>query len=245
MEYRRYRLGVPEMLFCIAAGFVLSLLLAWLFYRSWIGMAMFPLVLFCFCREYKKRKAEKQKDRLLQEFKDGIQAVSASLLAGYSIENAWREAEKELRALHGEHGMMYMEFVQMNAAIRMSRPLERVLQEFAERSGCGEIESFAEVFFFAKRSGGDFVGIIHATVTKLVGRIEVEREIATVLAGKKLEGRMMQLMPILILSYFNISSGSFLEPLYGNGLGAAVMSGAIGVYAVAFYLSERILDIQI
>ena len=71
---------------------------------------------------------------------------------------------------------------------------------FAARSGCEEIESFAEVFAFAKRSGGDFVHIMQTTVQKLAGRIEVEREVATVLAGKRLEGRIMEIMPRAILA---------------------------------------------
>lgn len=245
MDYRRYRLKPTEKLECLAMGAALTGVVAWLFYRSVWGMLLFPFVYVVCRRKYQKTQQKKRKERLLGEFKDMMQAVSAALLAGYSMENAWWEAEKELRKLHGEKGLMLAEIHRMNEAVRMNEPLEKVLGEFAQRSGCEEIESFAEVFSFAKRSGGDFARIIRTTVQKLVGRMEVEREIATVLAGKKLEGRIMNIVPVAILAYMTFASGDFLEVLYGNALGAVIMSIALGVYLAAIKLSEYILDIEI
>lgn len=245
MDYKRYSMSLKEVLGCLSVSAVAAGVIAWLFYRSCWGMLLFPMVWFIFKRRYQDEQIQKRKGRLLQEFKDAIQAVSAALLAGYSMENAWREAEKELRELHGERSMMYGEVHQINASVRMNEPLEKALAEFAGRSGCEEIESFSEVFSFAKRSGGDFPKIIRTTVQKLAGRIEVEREIATVLAGKKLEGRIMNGMPVFILAYLTITSGDFLDVLYKNVLGIVIMSGALGIYMAAVKLSERILDIQV
>lgn len=36
------------------------------------------------------------------EFRDAIQTVAAALLAGYSIEHAWKEAEREIMDLYGK-----------------------------------------------------------------------------------------------------------------------------------------------
>ena len=245
MDYTRYDMSLREHVQCILVGMVLSGVIAWLFYRSLWGMLLCPLIWILYRRQYRREQMQRRKERLLQEFKDGMQAVSAALLAGYSMENAWREAEKELRELHGENSLMFAEVHQMNGAVSMNEPLEKALAEFAGRSGCEEIESFSEVFVFAKRSGGDFTKIIRTTVTKLTGRIEVEREISTVLAGKKLEGKIMNGMPLFILAYMTLTSGDFLESLYGNVLGVVIMSVALGIYAVAIRMSERILDIQV
>lgn len=245
MDYRTYSMNFKEHLWCLLLGIILTGVIAWLFYRSLWGMCLFPLVYVICKRHYREEQMRRRKDRLLQEFKDAMQAASSALLAGYSMENAWREAEKELRELHGEASLMYGELHQINAAVRMNEPLERQLAEFAERSGCEEIESFAEVFSFAKRSGGDFAKIIRTTVQKLTGRIEVEQEIATVLAGRKLEGRIMNAMPVLMLVYLTFTAGDFLDVLYGNVLGVIIMSAALGGYAAGLRLSERILDIQV
>ena len=98
---------------------------------------------------------------------------------------------------------------------------------------------------FAKRSGGDFPGIIRSTVRKLTESMEVEQEIAAVLAGKKLEGKIMNGMPLFMLAYLNLTSGDFLDALYGNLFGMLVMSGALLGYFAALKLSEHILDIRV
>lgn len=245
MDYNRYEMGIKELGWCTFVGLVLAGAIAWLFYRSYWGMVLFPVIAVFYGRQYKGKQIKKRKEQLLREFKDTMQAVSAALLAGYSMENAWREAEKEITELLGESSLMYAEVHQLNSAVCMNEPLEKVLSDFAARSGCEEIESFSEVFSFAKRSGGDFPKIIRTTVQKLTGRMEVEREIATCLAGKKLEGRIMNVMPMGILAYMTLTSGNFLDVLYGNVTGIFVMSLALLVYAATLKLSEYILDIRV
>lgn len=245
MDYRIYHMRMSEHLRCLFVSVLLAGAVAWLFFRSLWGMLLFPLTYLMYRKSYVQERLKQRKEQLLTAFKDTMQAVSAALLAGYSMENAWREAERELEELHGETSPMLLEIHQMNTAVKMNEPLEQVLAEFAVRSGCEEIESFAEVFSFAKRSGGDFAKIIRTTVQKLTGRLEVEREIATVLAGKKLEGKIMNFMPMAILAYLTVTSGDFLNVLYGNILGISVMTGALGVYVAALKLSAHILDIQI
>lgn len=245
MDYRKYKCSIKETLICAGAGCVIAGVLAWLFYRSLAAMLLVIPVYVLVLKSYKKEKIRQRKERLLLEFKDCMQALSAALHAGYSIENAWREAEKELRELHGANSLMCVELSQLNAAVRMNCPIENVLDEFAARSGCEDIESFAEIFSFAKRSGGNLPEIIRTSVQKLSGRITVEQEVATLLAGKKLEGRIMDIMPVAILAYLNVFSGEFLEVLYGNALGNALMTVALVVYGGAILLSERILDIRV
>ncbi len=245
MDYRRYPFAIADWLRCVLVAVCGGGLLAWLFYQSVYGMVLAVFLFFFYRRRYTDSRKEKRQELLLLQFRDGMQAVASALLAGYSMENAWREAERELRKLHGENADMVCEFAKMNAAVQLNEPLEKELQEFADRSGCEDIESFAEVFSFAKRSGGDFVGIIQTAVLRISGKIEVEREIATAVAGKKLEGRIMNGMPLFILAYLNLTSGDFLELLYGNILGVVVMTAALVAYAGAIRLSEKILDIRI
>jgi tight adherence protein B len=246
VDYRIYRCTVYERICCILAGAGLAAAIAGLFYRSWCAMLLFVIPCGIFCtRSYKRRQVQKRKNQLLLEFRDGMQAVSAALLAGYSMENAWREAENEVKKQYGEQSCFYQELSCMNAAVRVSQPLEKVVSDFAQRSDCEDIESFAEVFGFAKRSGGNYVRIIRNTVQKLSDRIEVEQEIQTVLAGKRLEGRVMDIMPLFILAYLNLTSREFMSVLYGNQAGIFVMSVALGLYAAAIWLSEHLLDIRV
>ena len=183
MDYNRYVFSLTEKIQCLIVSLSATMLLAWLFYRSFWGMVLFPVVLAVIRRQMKREKLKKRKRQLLQEFKAAMQALAAALLAGYSMENAWRETEREMTGLYGKKALIVKELCRMNAAVRVNESVEQVLAEFAGRSGCEEIEGFADIFLFAKRSGGDYVKIIRTTIGKMNGRMEVDQEIAAVLAG--------------------------------------------------------------
>lgn len=245
MDYSRYVFSLTEKIQCLIVSLSATMLLAWLFYRSLWGMVLFPVVLAVISRQMKREKLKKRRRQLLQEFKAAMQALAAALLAGYSMENAWRETEREMTGLYGKKALIVKELCRMNAAVRVNEPVEQVLAEFAGRSGCEEIEGFADIFLFAKRSGGDYVKIIRTTIGKMNGRMEVEQEIAAVLAGKRLEGRIMNGMPLFILAYMTVASGDFLDVLYGNALGVCIMTGVLAGYGAALKLSARVLEISL
>ena len=204
MDYRKYWCNLWERLGCLAAGTAVAAAIAWLFYRSWYGMVLVIPVNYLIVSYYKNKKRDERAKKLMIEFRDAIQAVAAALLAGYSIEHAWKEAEREIMDLYGKEAMITKELIQMNAEIKLNRNVEEILHDLAVRSGVEEIQSFAEIFGFAKRSGGDFPQIIRTTAARISAKIEVEREVDTVIAGKKLEGKIMSVMPFFILALLKI-----------------------------------------
>lgn len=245
MDYRKYRCKLWERLGCFAVGTILTAAISWLFYRSWYGMLLVIPVNYLTVSYYRNKKKNEREKKLMIEFRDAIQSVAAALLAGYSIEHAWKEAEREVTDLYGTEAMITQELIQMNAKIKLNRNVEEILHDLAMRSGVEEIESFAEIFGFAKRSGGDFAGIIRTTAIRISAKIEVEREVDTVISGKKLEGKIMGMMPFFILAYLNLASGEFIEPLYGNLPGVLVMSVSLLVFVGAMAINGRISDIKV
>ena len=218
---------------------------AFLFYRSFIVFG----ILGCFYPIYRKKiekKHIKQRQQILcREFKDAIQCVAAALAAGYSIENAFHEAYVEMKLQYGAEGLMTEELKYMNRSISLNVPLEELLQEFASRSGLEDVQSFCEVFIFAKRSGGDFIGIIHMTSNRIAEKNELMDEIQTEIAGKRMEQKIMNMMPLFILAYVDLSFGDYLDLMYHSLIGRVVMTVCMLVYLAAYFLSEKIMDIQV
>ena len=73
-------------------------------------------------------------------------------------------------------------------------------------------------------------------------KIELEREIESIISANRTECLIMRLMPLGIILYFRLFSPSFLEPLYETSLGRMAM---IVLAAVYFFMSEyvkRIVD---
>jgi len=244
-DYKVYCLNWKERFLCILLTFGITGMISWLFYRSIYGMAGALPLFFLIKRIFKNYLYRKRKRDMLFQFREMLQFISGALKAGYSMENAFVQGREEYMELYGQKTVMAEEFGSIIRQMKLNMPLEQLVEELAQRSGIEEITSFSQVFGFAKRGGGDMMKIFQDTAEKIRQKSDVEREIETVIAAKRTEQRIMDLVPFGILFYVGVTSPEFLEPLYGNLLGVFVMTLCLLGYAAAFLLAEKILDIQV
>lgn len=245
VSYENYRFSCKDIVMCLGISLLLSGIAAWILYKSMWGIFCVIIIFPLCCKHYKSMQIKKRKKALLYQFKEGMQSLSVALVAGFSIENAWGESLKEMEELYGKEGYIAVEMRQISAGIRMNRPVEELLYQFAVRSECEDIIEFAEVFRFAKRSGGNLGKIIQNTIEHISEKMEIEKEIETVIAGKKMEQKIMNVVPVLLLAYLNLTSEEFLAPLYGNLFGVCMMSGAFLAYIGVLMLANKMIDIRV
>lgn len=228
-----------------AQGIGLSFAVGIVFYNSPAAAVILLPLAAVYVKFRKQSDTKKEEEKLARQFKDGIIAVSFSLNVGYSIENAFREAKKEMSVLYGDDSVIVKEFGIICSRMAQNENIEEILEDFAKRSKAEDILYFAEVFGYAKRSGGDLIAIIRNTASIISDKNEVAKEINTIISGKKMEQTVMNVVPFGMIIYLRITSPEFIEPLYGNLFGAAVMSVCLVVYAAAFMLGRRITDIKV
>lgn len=226
-------------------GFIKGGAVLYLFYKSVVIVSIVAFIygLYSIPIERKKRQSE-WRWRINLEFKEVMLAVAASLNAGYSIENAFKESINDLNVLYGDDSKLAGEIENIISRVKLNQPIEQVLINFAEYTNVDDIYSFAEVFQIAKKTGGDLIDITRSTASRISSRIEVKREIKTLIAGKSMEGKIMNFIPLGIILYFWICSPGFLDCLY-NGAGRIVMTVLFIIYILAFKWNERIRDIEV
>ena len=175
----------------------------------------------------------------------GMQILNSGLQAGMSMESAWREVEKECGILYGRQDAFYLEVRTMNRTVSYNLPIEQLFLEFAHRTGVEDIISFAEIFAYGKRSGGNWKNILDRTVAQIAERYEAQREITVMVAAKRLEQQVMNLVPLGMLLFLQISSWEYVKVLYHNFFGAMCMSICLAVYLSAMSLAEKIMEIKV
>ncbi len=174
-----------------------------------------------------------------------MQILSSALKAGYSVENAIKETEKDLRPLYPEDSRIRREFNRMIHELNMNLTAEQVLKEMAGRIRQEDVDNFVTVFATAKRTGGDSISILKSTVQMIGDKIEVEREIQTLLASKRLEFHMMCIIPLGMVFYMRMAFPEFLSILYGGLPGVILMSVCLGVYAFAWRMGTKMIQIEV
>lgn len=245
IDYRNYCYSWRERIQNGLVGFWGSAILLYLFYQIWLlsllggGLGAIGYLV------YRKRfMANKQRWELMAEFKDAMDSMVSALVAGYSMENAVTEAYHDLMLLKGQETPMIQELYRIRQKLRLQHPLDELLLDLGRRSGVEDMVTFAQIYVTARRSGGNLVKVMKRTAENIGEKMEMQREIQTMIAGKKMEATCMMIIPLLIILYLQVCSPGFLAPLYGNGMGALFMSVALIIYIVSVIWSRQIMNIM-
>lgn len=229
------------------AGEAVAILMAagYLFYdRVAVGFVFFPYI-FWHVRTGMKKYEKRCRERAAAEFKDCMQIVVSGLTAGYSVENAFRESLEEIAMLYGKKSDGYLNFSMIVNRLNLNISIEKAFQKYADESGVEEIRNFSQVLTYAKQSGGNLITIIKDTANSISEKIEVKREISTIISAKKMEQNIMSLVSVGIILYMRLTSSGMFDKLYGNRFGIIVMTVCLAVYFAAVLISGRIVDINV
>lgn len=244
-DYNEYQYTKQEYLKYLMQGILIGTIVGYLFYSNIIGILLLMSYVPYFLKIKKKQLIEDRKWQLNQEFRDGLLSISSALNAGYSIENAFEQAAVDLKLMYDNNSLIVVEFESMVNQIRMNITIESILEDFALRTDIDDIVMFSTVFSTAKRAGGDLIKVIRNTSNSIIDKIEIKREIKTMITAKKFESKIMNIIPFAIIIYLRIFSSGFLDPLYNNILGFILMTILLIVYVFTYRMSEYIMNIEV
>lgn len=245
IDYGEYILNGREMLFYSVEGMLLIGIFAYFFYRSvWACLVLSPTLLL-FLRRKKKELAKKRRQELHTQFGDAVLSVSANQKAGYSVENAFIEAYRDMTMLYGEESPICRELYTIGKGLENNVVLEKLLYDFGCRSHVQDIIQFAEVFIIAKRNGGNMTEILSVTADTIEQKTAVDKEIEVLLSSRKMEQKIMNAVPFFIIFYISLTSKGFFDVLYHNPAGVLIMTICLAVYLAAFILSGKIVEIEV
>jgi len=246
IDYDIYVMSKKERLFYLglAAGFFF--LLAYIFYRNiYFSALLTPLALF-YPKLRIKEIIEKRKWELSLQFKEALYALSSSLIAGRSVEAAFKESLKDLALIYPEENTyIIQEFSYIIRRLEMNETVEEALLDFARRAHLEEIDSFVDVFVISKRTGGNIVEIIKNSSVIIGDKLQIKQEIDTLLAERKFEQKVLNIMPIVMILVLSWSTGDYMAPVFETFAGHVAMTAAVLLLGLAYYVSKKIMDIEV
>ncbi|MGN0383756.1 MAG: type II secretion system F family protein [Eubacterium sp.] len=244
VDYNKYLFSKKEKLVTVCTWGVLSIIIGYSFYENLIAIFILFALLPFVMKVRKVQLIEKRKINLRNQFKDALLAISSALTTGYSIENSIREAYRDIVLLYGENADISIELKNMVCQIELNKNIENLFEDFAKRSEVEDIKYFYEILSVAKRTGGNIIEAIQNTTDNICEKIEIKKEIEIMVSSKKFEQNIMNVVPILMILYVRISSPGFLNVMYETILGKVIMTICLLVYGIAYFLSIRILRIN-
>lgn len=243
MNYAAPELEIKEEISCFLEGLLIVCVFAYFFYRSFLAViVLIPGIRF-YRKERIKKAGKKRKYTLEQQFKDTLLSVQTNMQSGYSIENAFLESYFYIANLYGKSSDMCRELLWIQKGMANGDTLEHLLWDLGKRCPDSALEDFANIYAIACKTGSGWTEIIVKIINAISQRMELKQEIETLVHGKKVESRMMSIIPFFILFYMDVTSPGYFDALYHNPAGIVIMSVCMTGYIFAFLLSEKITEI--
>jgi tight adherence protein B len=246
IDYDVYVMSKRERIFYILAAACVIFVVGMIFYQNPILSLILAVASLYFPKIRTKQIISKRKRALNLQFKDLLYALSSSMSAGRSLEIAFKDALRDLEVLYPDENTPIMqETVYIVRCISMNMTVEDAISQFARRAHIEDIENFADVIRICKRSGGNLIEVIRSTSQMISDKIETKNEIETIITAKKFESRILTCTPIVMVAMLSVTSPDYMEPVFNTFIGAVVMTIAIIMFAIAFFISEKIMDIEV
>lgn len=245
-DYNTYNMPIIHRILYIVAAATIAFALGFIFYRNVYLSIFLSFSGFFYPGIRVKEIILRRKNELTFQFKEAIYALSSSLSAGKSIETAIDDAIVDLKILYpNPETMIIKEFSQISRRLRMNESAEDAIADFAKRSHVEDIQNFSDIFMICKRSGGNLVQVIRNASDIINDKIEIKQEIDTMLAQKKFEQKILNVMPVGLIFLIQLTGGDFLNPMFEKIQGIAVMSVSVALIIFAYLVSRRIMNIEV
>lgn len=245
-DYEHFKIPAGRFIFYSVIGGMFLFAGSWIFYRFLpVSLAIATLGIFL---PIIRAKTEiwKVKNELRKDFGELLGSLSDSLRAGMSFERALVIARGELeKTEEGKKKCLKGELDHIISSARANIPISNSFANFAKRSGVDEIETFATVLPITLRKGGDLVGLLRRTADMIRERSRIGGEIEVILAEKKMEKRIVDLAPFFMMYMLSSTSPDFMAPVFTTLIGRLAMTGALMLFALAWFLSGKIMRIEV
>lgn len=244
-KYRIFRITGRDYVRFTAEWFVIDAVVTYVFYESAVAFCIMLLLTFGYIKYRSNMLINRRRKELCMQFREMCISVSSGMAAGASINNALISAYEDMVRLYGNNGMICKELDAIIKGMKMSIPVEKMFEKFADKSGIQDIRMFSEILNIAQRSGGDMIKVMKTTASNIGEKAEVEREIDTIIGSKKYEQMVMNVVPFVIVLYMKVSSPETFGVMYGTVMGVVIMTVCLLAYVAAFIVGRKMTEIEV
>lgn len=227
-----------------AIGFLAGGVVSFIFYESLILSAVVAVACgLIYPKARRKQLIEKRKQKLLLQFRDCLESLSTSLGSGSNVPQAFEAVAADMVVQHGPESDISREMAIITEGIADNINVEVLLGDFGTRSGLPDIKNFADVFEICYRKGGNVREIVKSTYQIICDKVDVQLEINTAVASKRMEQNAMLVMPVVFIFLLKMMGSDMIDLRSVQGILST--TAGLACFIVAYLVGKKILRIDL
>lgn len=237
--------SVKEKILLYLKSLSVVLLVNYCFYQSITALLPLSILGFFFYRMEKKELLHRKKEDARQQFKEMLLLTVTGQKAGYSVENAFLKCYEDMANIYGADSSICQMLRELKTGLSNGCKASDLWKSIGDVIDIVEIREFATVFAIAKESGGNMTSAMERTAETIGNRAETQREIETLLSARRLEQKIMNVMPFFLILYISVTSPGYFDGLYHSLQGTVIMTFCLIIYLCAYLVGIRIASIEV
>lgn len=190
---------------------------------------------------------QRKKEILLQQrqFLHFLQSLSASIESGRSMEEGMEESLQRLKDQKAKETDFLRDMEKAISDRKKSREADiHLLEKIAEESVLEDLKDFVRSYGICRKTGGDMERAIGLTCQVISEKMKLQQELQVLSAQKRMEARLISIMPLLILLFLRLTAPDYIAPLYETGAGRVLMTFSILIIGAGYYWTGRIMEVR-
>lgn len=240
-----FRLSVKEKITLYIKSIMAVLLINYCFYQNITAFVPLLILGWAYFKREQQDLFHQKKEEARQQFKEMLLLTVAGQKAGYSVENAFLNSYGDMKNLYGDKSSICLMLQEIKVGLDNNLKVDSLWKSIGEASNITEIKEFSEVFCIAKESSGNMAVVMDRTAEIIGDKAETQKEIETLLSERKLEQKIMNIMPFFLMIYINFTSPGYFDGLYHSVRGIVIMTFCLLFYLAACFIGIRIISIDV
>ena len=184
-----------------------------------------------------------RRTQLTTQFQSFLSSLSVALSSGMNMVESLSSAYNDLKLQYSADAYIVKEVEEMMNGLHNGIDIETMMKSLGERSMNEDINNFGLVFSMCYRTGGNLKDVVRRTSDIIGEKIEINQEIETTLTSNKTQFMAMMVIPVVIIVMMRMMSSSFAAG-FSTIPGVIAITAAIGMFAGAYALAMKIMDVK-
>jgi tight adherence protein B len=181
----------------------------------------------------------KRFDKFEELFPQAIDTLARAVRAGHAFTTALELIASEVaEPVSGEFRKLFEEQ-------KFGLPVRDALINLAERIPRVDVKFFITAVMLQRETGGNLAEILDNLSYVIRERFKIMRQVRVYTAQGRLTMALLMGLPPLVIAVMRIMNPSFVEPLFSDPIGHALLVIGITLQTIGYFVIRRIIQIQV
>lgn len=197
------------------------------------------LTVFMVIHQIKRGQRQQFAARLADQLTEALETIVSALKAGSSFVNALTLVANEMQQpLKSEFELVLLDY-------RIGRPLDEGLEKLAARQPTEDFQCLLAAVKIAQSSGGSLASVLGGLAQNLREKKNLLQQANAMAAQGKLQAYVMSFLPLFLFVVIRWLDPALMGAFMTEGWGKRMVGIIFLAQALAFFMMQKILEIEV